>query len=321
MTQAQEIIVITSCTSRKKKGGPVLAIENVDTARSLAELARMWRRQVEAAGESKLQLAADLYGGRSMSEAKRAADILGAPLHIVSAGHGLLRAKDGIPPYDVTVSPAPSNVLHRGLMRLGGSPADWWDALIGAFGKQRSLGQLLAGAPQSLVLLAVPSVYLTLLTQELANLSDDAVKRLRILTSSHGASTLSDRLQQAVMPYDERLEGLATFAGTRTDFPQRALHHFVAVLAGHSLPHDLARERVCEAMEALRKPILPERQRKTDEEIIALLMQNWSRFNGSATALLRFLRDEALVACEQSRFRSLRQQLLTERNNKTDTYG
>lgn len=320
MTQAPDIIVITSCTSRKKKGGPVLALENVDTTDSLAELACTWRRQVEAASVSTLQPAADLYGGRSMSEAKRAADVLGAPLHIVSAGHGLLRANDGIPPYDVTVSPAPDNVLHRSLVRLGGSPTDWWQALIGAFGKQRSLGQLLAGAPQSLILLAVPSVYLTLLAHELANLSEGAASRLRIFTSSHGASTLPECLQQAVMPYDDRLEGLAAFAGTRTDFPQRALHHFAAVLAGHTLPHDVARERVREAMEVLCKPILPERQRKTDEEIIALLTQNWNRFNGSATALLRFLRDEALVACEQSRFRSLRQQLLTDRN-KTSTHG
>jgi hypothetical protein len=321
MTQAHDMIVITSCTSRKKKAGPVLALENVDTVGSLAALARTWRRQVEAAGKDTLQPASDLYGGRSMSEAKRAADSLGTPLYIVSAGHGLLRAEDGIPPYDVTVSPAPGNALHRSLVRLGGSPADWWQALIETFGRQRSLGQLLAEAPQSLVLLAMPSVYLTLLGRELADLGDEAVKRLRILTSLHGASTLPERLQQAVMPYDERLEGLAAFAGTRSDFPQRALRHFVTILEGHSLSSDVARDRVREAMQALRKPILPERQRKTDEEIMSLLTQNWSRFNGSATALLRFLRDEALVACEQSRFRSLRQQLLTERNNKTGTHG
>lgn len=321
MTEAQQIIVITSCTSRKKKGGPVLALENADTASSLAELARLWQRQVEAASKSTFQLAADLYGGRSMSEAKRAADFLGSQLHIVSAGHGLLRGMDGIPPYDVTVSPSRGNVLYRCLMRLGGSPTDWWDALVGAFGKHRSLGQLLGEAPQSLVLLAVPSVYLILLAHELASLSDDAVKRLRIFTSSHGASTLPAHLQQTVMPYDERLEGMAAFAGTRTDFPQRALHHFVAILEGHASPREVAHERVREAMQALRKPVLPERQRKTDEEIIALMTQNWNRFNGSATALLRFLRDEALVACEQSRFRSLRQHILSERNNKTGTHG
>jgi hypothetical protein len=171
------------------------------------------------------------------------------------------------------------------------------------------------------VLLAVPSAYLGLLARELADLSEADIARLRIITSPHGASTLPARLQSTVMPYDERLEGLEAYAGTRSDFPQRALRHYVAVLEGHSLPLEAARQQVSEAMTALRKPVLPERQRKTDEEIMALLRKNWARFNGSATPLLRFLRDEALVACEQSRFRSLRQHLLTELNNKSGTHG
>jgi hypothetical protein len=74
-------------------------------------------------------------------------------------------------------------------------------------------------------------------------------------------------------------------------------------------------------MGALQKPSLPARQRKTDAEIIALLCQNWERLNGSATALLRYLRDDALVSCEQSRFSALRQQILLERNNRTGTHG
>jgi hypothetical protein len=321
MTQAPEILVITSCTSRKKKAGTVLTLENADTAGSLKALAEKWRRQVLAASQGPLLAAAELYGGRSITEAKRAAESLAAPLHIVSAGHGLLCADDSIPSYDVTVTPAPGNPLHRCLLRLGRSPADWWPALIEAFGEQRSLAELVARSPESLVLLAVPSVYLILLSAELADLSDDAVSRLRVLTSAHGASTLPARLQSAVMPYDERLESLVAYSGTRSDFPQRALRHFVTVLRGHTMPLETARQQVHEAMCALHKPILPERQRKTDDEIIALLRHNWKRFNGSATALLRFLRDEALVACEQSRFRSLRQQLLTERNSKTGTHG
>lgn len=299
----------------------VLALENADTARALGTLADTWLRQVRTIDGIALRPAADLYTGRSISEARRAAASLAAPLHIVSAGHGLLHADDCIPAYDVTVSAAADNALHRCLVRLDKTPADWWQALIASFGQQRSLAALLAGSPNAIVLLAVPSIYLRLLAHELADLGDDAIARLRIITSPHGASTLPPSLQAAVMPYDERLEGLAAFAGTRSDFPQRALRHFATVLAGHALPSDRARQRVTEAMEALCKPVLPARRRQSDDEIIALLRQNWARFNGSATALLRFLRDEALVACEQSRFRSLRQQLLLEHDNKTGTHG
>ena len=74
-------------------------------------------------------------------------------------------------------------------------------------------------------------------------------------------------------------------------------------------------------MDALQKPALPTRARKTDADILDLLRQHWERLNGSATALLRYLRDEALVSCEQSRFRALRQQLLVDRNNDTGTHG
>lgn len=321
MTQAPDIIVVTSCTSRKKKAGTVLALQHADVAGSLIALAKTWRQQVQAVSQENIQGAADLYSGRSIAEAKRVADSLSASLHIVSAGHGLVRADERIPSYDVTVTPAPDNELHRCLVRLGRTPADWWPALIQVFGRRRSLVELMKGAPNSLVLLAVPSIYLTLLSHELAHISDDAVLRLRVLTSSHGASTLPARLQPAVMPYDERLEGLASYAGTRSDFPQRALRHFVTVLRGHVLPLDTAREQVREAMRVLHKPILPERQRKTDDEIIALLRQNWHRFNGSATAMLRYLRDDALVSCEQSRFRALRQTLLAELNEDVNIYG
>lgn len=321
MTQVPDVIVITSCTNRKKKAGTVLTLEDAGTTDSLVELARSWHRQVQALCMSESQAALELYAGRSITEAKRAAAGLSAPLYIVSAGHGLLRADDMIPSYNVTTSPAPDNGLHQCLLRLGKSPADWWQALIHAVGKERSLTEVAARSPGAIMLLAVPSAYLGLLACELADLDEGDIARLRIITSPHGASTLLPRLQSAVLPYDERLEGLAPYAGTRSDFPQRALRHFVAVLKGQSFPLGVARQRVREAMEALRKPILPDRQRKTDAEIVALLQQNWNRFNGSATALLRFLRDDALVACEQSRFRSLRQHLLTELNNKTGTHG
>jgi hypothetical protein len=315
MNQNRHVIVVTSCTNRKKKTGTVLALEKADRIESLAALAGSWQRQVRAVGEGERHAAADLYAGRSITEAKRAAASLSAPLYIVSAGHGLLRSDERIPSYNVTVSPTPDNGLQRCLVRLEKSAADWWQALVQTFGTRRSLAELANDSSSALFLLAVPSTYLTLLAHDLDNLSNDAVARLRILTSPHGASKLPTRLQAAVMPYDERLEGLAAYAGTRSDFPQRALRHFVSALGVQELPLELARQQVHEAMEALRKPALPQRQRKTDDEILALLRQNWDRFNGSATFLLRYLRDDALVSCEQSRFRSLREHVLEQLNN------
>lgn len=321
MTPARDVIVITSCTNRKKKSGTVLSLEGAAHAPSLGALAQRWHQQVKSLGADGLYPARELYVGRSMSEARQAAEAAAAPLYIASAGHGLVHGDECIPAYDVTVAAAADNSLYQCLLRLDAGPAAWWQALIQAFGAQRSLAQLVKTSTSALILLAVPAVYLALLADELVQLDDAALARLRIVTSPHGAASLAPRLQSSVMPYDERLEGLNGYAGTRSDFPQRALRHFVEVVRGHTLSLEQAREQVRQALAVLHKPVLPERQRKSDEEIIALLREHWQRLNGSATGLLRYLRDEALVSCEQSRFRTLRQHVLVERNDEMRSNG
>lgn len=321
MTQARDVIVITSCTNRKKKSDVVLTLEGAERATSLGALAQGWYQQVQSVPSEGLLAAGELYVGRSISEARQAAASVAAPLYIASAGHGLVHGDERIPSYDVTVTAAPNNSLYQCLLRLQAAPAAWWQSLVHAFGTQRSLAELIKTSTNALALLAVPAAYLELLADEFVLLSDDEVRRLCIVTSPHGASGLPTRLQSSVLPYDERLEGLDGYAGTRSDFPQRALRHFVEVVRGHALPLGQAHDQVREAMAALRKPVLPERQRKSDEEIIALLRQHWQRLNGSATALLRYLRDDALVACEQSRFRTLRQLVLVEHDDEVRRNG
>lgn len=316
MTQTPDVIVITSCTNRKKKSGIVLTLENAACTNSLVALAHGWYQQVQSVDSTGVYRARDLYIGRSMSEARKAAERVAAPLYIVSAGHGLVHGDEQIPSYNVTVTASPNSSLHQCLLRLNAAPAAWWQALVNAFGPQRSLTQLIRASTSTLILLAVPAGYLDLLADELTQLNDDEMQRLRIVTSPHGASGLPIRLQTSVVPYDDRLEGLSGYAGTRSDFPQRALHHFVEVLRGHTLPLEQARSQVRQALAHLQKPVVPERQRKSDDEIIALLREHWQRLNGSATALLRYLRDEALVACEQSRFRTLRQHVLLEHDDE-----
>ena len=47
-----------------------------------------------------------------------------------------------------------------------------------------------------------------------------------------------------------------------------------------------------------------------------MLHKSWESHGGSSTRLLRYLRDEALVACEQGRFRSLWHQVRAERSQR-----
>ena len=319
MSHHPRIIVVTNCTNRKKNTGEALTLDGAKLANSLAEVVRDWG--IATASAKQRETAVNLYQGRSFTEAKQAAIEIGADLYVISAGHGLIHSNDRVPSYNLTVSASPNNDLHRLLLRLQKHPSEWWQLLTQQFGEDRSVAAMMNRTGNVPVLLSIPAPYLRLISQDLAKLTDEQVARLRIFTSEYGASELPERLRSGVMPYDERLEGLPSFDGTRVDFAQRALRHFVHVLRGHLLPLERAKDQVLQAMDALIKPVLPKRERKSDGEIVELIEQNWSRLNGSSAALLRFLRDDALVACEQGRFARLRRGVQTTLRSKAEVRG
>jgi hypothetical protein len=286
---------------------------------SLTSLMRVWVRAITSAAQYETVI--DLYKGRSFTEAKGAADAIDAELYVISAGHGLIHSEDRLPAYNLSVSASPGNELPHLLLGLQKTAADWWQLLTQQFPEDRSVSAMMSRTGAALVLLAVPSPYLRLISKDLGALEDEQIARLRIFTSEFGASELPQRLRSAVMPYNEQLEGLPNYSGTRVDFPQRALRHFVVVLKGHLLPLDLAKDRIVHSMSELVKPVLPKREKKSDAEIAELIKLNWARLNGSSAALLRFLRDDALVACEQNRFAILRRGVQTILKSEAEAHG
>ncbi|WP_348697893.1 DUF6884 domain-containing protein [Duganella fentianensis] len=276
-----------------------------DKAKTIESLAKLWVTRVNEAKHR--EPVKTLYQGRAFSEAKRTARAVNAPLFVVSAGHGIVSCDELLPAYDLTATPSTDNPLHSMLGQMNKNAIDWWEALTQSFALPRSLLELFNkhATNNCIVVLAVPSTYLSMLHGDLLSLSDEQICRIRIITSEFGAEKLTGKLREMVLPYDERLEGNAAYAGTRNDFPQRALRHFVQELSGHELPIDRARERVISAMQSLTRRNLPTRGRKSDAEIEDLVLQVWHRHRGSQSVLLRWLRDEQLVSCEQSRFRKL----------------
>jgi hypothetical protein len=155
-----------------------------------------------------------------------------------------------------------------------------------------------------------------MIADDLALVSQNQVETVRIFTSQAGGKHVPSALKRAVMPYDERLEGVANHGGTRSDFPQRALKHFVAHLHAQELSMADATSQVYAAMSASFKPIIPTRTKTPDEQIAELIRTNWSRYQGSASKILRFLRDDANVACEQSRFSGIWRGIKEEQSSK-----
>ena len=296
-------IIITNCTHRKRSLGAVVCARDVladnRSHKSIRDAANLWYRAVLAAKDrSPMEMT---YSGRSFSEARWVADHLGADLYVVSAGLGLLQPQSVIPNYNLTVSGGAGSIQPL-LAQYAVEPSNWWTALTTATGCTNPVQSLTKANSVSRIFLALPAAYIQLIRNDLEGIPKDQAHKLRILSSPLGIRAIPENLIECVLPYDERLEGI--FPGTRTDFPQRALRHFVTTFPP-DLPSHQAKRGVTNTMSAAIRPTIPLRIRRTDAQIIALLCSEWDRFNGSSTRLLRFLRDEALVACEQSRFRDL----------------
>ncbi|WP_152551653.1 hypothetical protein [Polycyclovorans algicola] len=294
--------VVTSCTQRKASSNRV-DIGQLPESASLFGLAQDWRRAV---GEASANSAArNLYQGRSIADSAAVAATLGASLYVVSAGLGLIQASQLVPAYDCTV--AAGTNLDRRLRALGSNPAQWWSALTGV--SSNPLSRLIGKGP---TLLALPGSYLQLVHDDLALVTAAQATSLRIFTSTAGAKYLPNHLLNYVMPYDGRLESVPGHAGTQADFAQRALRHFVEVLEATDRSAKEAQAAVAESLADHHGRQRSLGRRMTDDEILQVLSAQWTRHSGSSTKLLRYLRQEAGISCEQRRFSRLWRGLATK---------
>jgi hypothetical protein len=298
-------MIVSPCSSRKK--APIeqgLHAASL-TPGALPDVASQWRMLVEVT--QKRYTAQTLYGGRAFSDASWAAKTTQMPHYIVSAGLGIVGSLDKIPSYAMTTAgPTDENVLKK--CPTGAMASDWWNT---AFSK----GMLadLIGKATSRVFVALPSVYLEMIKEELLSIPCTDMRKIRILTGA--SESLRDTpLGDSVLPYDSRLDGPdSPIPGTKSDFASRALRHFVG-LVGQASENSLAGdiETVADALMGMRTPALPIRVRISDDEIQQALIAHWRHVQGNRNKLLRHLRDELLVSCEQSRFARLARQLEEE---------
>lgn len=303
------VTVVTNCTARKKKIGAPIFFDRKFVSNDVAGTIANWKRALEVPRSVRAS-AQDVYVGRSVREAKRAAQTLDASLLFVSAGLGLVAAETQIPCYDATPS-VRRGPLAQTIQQLDATAATWWSAL-----SKNALSSIINSNKREHFLIALPASYLHLVHDDLECVTPGAVRRLRIFTSGAGTKVLPAHLRQCALPYDDRLESIKRYGGTKTDFAQRALSHFVHELKGCSVALVESHELVNRSLRNRPKPIRPSRKTQTDAEILRLLRKHWRSCDGRSSKLLRALRDTELVACEQKRLFSLCNQILKSRCSK-----
>lgn len=295
-------VVLTACTNRKRfvpcsgLRAETLAIG------SLSSVAASWRGRLLEADER--VIASKLYAGRGFLEATAAASVLQAELYIVSAGLGLVRAETVVPPYALSVAgQGGDNVLLR--IVDGADAEKWWrdGASQSPFSLQISEVMQATHGP---VIVALSRAYLAMIASDLVALSPSQRGRLRIVTRA-ALGEISPALRPFVLPYNDRLDGVDGCAGTLSDFSGRAAHHFARLLGREGGDGDimLHASSVQEALEPYQIRVLPERRSLDDKAILALIREHWDAGHGQGGRLLRILRDDLFVRCEQSRFAGL----------------
>lgn len=294
-------VIITNCTNRKRLGGHSPLELCTSQTHSLTAMAATWIQQVKA--RTSTRPAESLYTGRSVQDAKWVAQKLDAKLMFASTGLGLIGGEHPCPPYNLTVAAEPHSI-RPWLARMGLAPSDWWDAVNNHWQRPNPIATLAKRTDIKRILIALSANYIDLVVNDLEQIAFDDRSKLRFFTSRPGIERLPKQFRSLAMPYDDRLES-SRFAGTRADFPQRAMRHFVELTNASTNPVGTDYQAVSAAMSALPLVGTIKRRRASDEELKTLMIEAWDAQKGSSSRLLRYLRDDALVACEQSRFRGL----------------
>lgn len=301
-------VILTACTMRKRFSPDPALIAASLLKGSLQSVGKDWRNRVaEAVGIAE---AKNVYAGRGMMEAKKAAAEAEATLFIASAGLGLVEESDVIPSYDLTVTKGlPSSIMSK--LPRGTTEEGWWGEIAMRDGVARF--EALLSRDQGPLLVALPVSYLKMLGGFLKALSAFKEGRLRVFTGSE-TYEIDPRLKPYHMPYDRRLDG-GPAPGTLGDFAQRALRHFVTGILPVSPTEDAEAhsQQVALAQSGWERPASKAGIRLDDDELLKTIRTEWDSVQGRSTQLLRKLRDELGIACEQGRFARLAARVRDER--------
>jgi hypothetical protein len=296
-----QFLTVVNCSSIKTVSvdsslrARVLRRGNVD------DVAQQWCGRVSLSMHR--TAAGELYGGRSFCLAAEATRRVSGQLAIVSAGMGIVGPERRIPPYSLTITAGARDcVLDRADRRHLFSPEEWWRAIRRQRQGAAKIRTLFRRHPSALVVFALTGPYLRMVAEEISEVDENDLQRLRIVGPT--TSQLPGFLRESIMPYDARLNDPSLkIRGTQFDFPARALSHFLELLRSDSRLSSAAAHgrRVRQAIARWRAPERVTRTR-IDDETLQRRIRTLQRSKISQAAALAHLRGTLGLACEATRF-------------------
>jgi hypothetical protein len=307
-----KIAIITSCTNRKRiLPGPLLCASNLPVS-DQNSLLLAWKNCVKQSSD---RVQADaLYCGRGFAEIRNIIkNDHEIRFWIVSAGLGLIGGEEKVPSYNLTISPSTKDSIQNKL--INGSKFDlrsWWCGVNNQLNNLKTpLASLIRAQKGTIFVISLPKSYLDFVASDLFSLEESCWCRIRFL-GSNSISSVPQKAQELVMPYDERFDGPDSInPGTRADFSQRIARHFVENILSNNLCSSYKEhtKAVQDFLRPMRFPLQVKRTQKSNVEIESIILKKWNDAGGSSAKMLRILRDNELVACEQSRFANIFRQL------------
>lgn len=303
-------IIISNCTNRKsskvEKIQPTSLMYETNNADHFIE---EWFKILNSNNYKKS--AVSIYKGRSVSEIIRAKNHIDAEIFFLSAGLGIVKEDDLIPNYDLTISEG-NNSLKPLLARWLIDESIWWEKL-----SRKSLNKDFINQTDGVIFISLPHTYLKMIIPTLIQMDDRKLKNIRLFLHPISYQSLPDNLKQCYMPYSYKIEN-SEFSGTKVDYCQRCLHHFIKYIHEPNQNIIVATESVKSFIEGL-PPLAPrvKRLQLNDNEISNIILEGWDVCKGQSSKLLRYLRDDKKIACEQSRFQGLWRTIKDEKKNES----
>ena len=306
-----KIALITTCTNRKrKKPKTALCASSLPKGNLQATLSK-WENHLNS-DQFKVP-AKDLYCGRGFSEVLKTISKNNLELWVISAGVGLVSGSLQIPPYSLTVTPSNKDTIQAKISpKEQFHPARWWSNInIKLHGTPTPIHDLIIEHTDTYFIISLSNTYLGLISEDLFLLQGEHRKRIR-LTGLCSPESLPIPFKQLWMPYDYRFDGpQSPNSGTRADFHQRVTRHFIEeIFINNSLSSpQVHADTVSKILAPMSPPKKTKRTSLSNEDIIKIIIDRWDDAKGSGSRMLKILRHEENVACEQGRFADLYRQI------------